>query len=641
MTEDFHSRQITGQSRSTTTRSRNQIRRKIRIDRGVTMNGYMGKMLHINLSTKRIEHRETDGELLDEFIGGRGLGAKLLYDLLKPDTHPLSEDNILVILTGPLTGTLAPVGSKYVVVTKSPATGLFLDTYASGRIAPEIKFAGYDGIVIRGKAETPSYVLIENEKIEIRNASKLWGKDTFEAEESLHREIGKDLGVMVIGPAGERLVKIAGINSDFYRQAARGGGGAVMGSKNLKAVAVRGTGGVKVAYLEKILKLVRKHQGKVRLSSVAQARKKYGTPMTLDITSSAGMLPTRNFQTGIFPKARGMLDGAGVRKYAIADRGCYGCIISCGKITQVKTGPFSGRIVEGPEYETIGMMGANLGINYLPAVIEANLLCDKLGLDTISAGAVIGFVMECYEKNLVAQNEVNGLDLHFGNYEAVLQLIKDIAYRRGIGDLLAEGVKRASEAIGGGSEKFAMHVKGLEFPAYDPRAAFGAGLAYAVSPRGACHRRAWPPAQEVLGSYPPYTAEGKAALVKRLYDENTIFHSALVCDFPGKFIPLAVDDYAEYLALATGRTFTSYSLWEASDRIETQIRLCNVREGSSRRDDTLPYRILYEPMPEGPPKGQCIGKEGLEKMLNEYYELRGWDEMGIPKETTLRRYGLS
>ncbi|HHW02584.1 MAG TPA: aldehyde ferredoxin oxidoreductase family protein [Thermoanaerobacterales bacterium] len=605
------------------------------------MKGYLGKLLDINLSNESYRVIELDTSFYEKYIGGRGLGARLLYDMLPAGIDPLSHENIMLVLTGPLTGTIVPGAGKFVVVSKSPVSGGFLDSYSSGRIAVEIKFAGYDGLIIRSKASKPSYIFIEDEKVEIRDASDLWGQDTFATEEMLQQLAGgKEVGTMCIGPAGENLVNFASINSDYYRQAARGGIGAVMGSKNLKAIAVRGTKGVRCADTEGLMELVLKHKEMLDKSPVVQNRIKYGTPSTLDITNEVGMLPTKNFQTGVFEKARGVLDGEGVRSGVIQSRGCYGCMIACSKITKVKEGEFKDALVEGPEYETVGLLGSNVGVDYLPAIIQANILCDRLGLDTISTGNVIGFAMECYERGLLPEKYTNGLQLNFGNYHAVLRLIEDIAYRRGFGDILARGVKGASEAIGGGSSYFAMHVKGLEFPAYDPRIGLGTALSYAVSPRGACHRRAWPPSIEVLGHLEPYEIEGKAGAVKKLVDENSVFHSMLVCDFPAKWVPLKVKDFAEYLTLAVGRRYSEKELWEAAERIETQIRLFNIREGLTRKDDTLPPRVFKDALLEGPTKGNVVAPEQLEKLLDDYYELRGWEKDGTPKMETLVKLGL-
>jgi len=601
------------------------------------MDGVKGKLLEIDLS--KASHREVklEKELIKKYIGGRGLGVKLLGDLLPKNVDPLGEENIMLILTGPLTGSIVPGSGKYVVISKSPVTGGFLDSYSSGRLAPEIKFAGYDGLIIKGKAKRPSYIYIEDKNVEIKHAAHLWGKDTFETEEILQGSGEEEYGTMCIGPAGENLVNFASINSDFFRQAARGGIGAVMGSKNLKAIKVKGTGDISCYDSKGMMDLVLKHKEKLKESAVVENRQKFGTPSTLDITNEAGMLPTKNYQSGVYKKAWGKLDSEGVSKNIIKTRGCYGCMIACSQIT--KTNDNEEEIVEGPEYETVGMFGPNLGVDSLSAVIKANIKCDKLGMDTISAGNVIGFAMECYEKGILPK-KYDDLDLEFGNFEAALSLLDDIALRKDLGELMANGVEKMSEELKEGSEHFAMHVKGLEFPAYDPRIGLGTALSYAVSPRGACHRRAWPPSIEVLGNLEPYKIEGKAEYVKEKVDENSVFHSMLVCDFPAKWIPLSVEDFATYLNLLTGENFTEKDLWETADRIETKIRLFNNREGLTREDDNLPPRILKDTLPEGPTKGNVVNEKDLNTLLDKYYEVRGWSKQGIPTTEKLKELNI-
>ena len=599
------------------------------------MDGVKGKLLEIDLSTASHREVKLKKDIIKKYIGGRGLGVKLLSDLLPENIDPLGEKNIMLILTGPLTGSIIPGSGKYVVISKSPVTGGFLDSYSSGRLAPELKFAGYDGLIIKGKAKRPSYIDIENEKVEIRHAAHLWGKDAFETEEILQGSGEEEYGTMCIGPAGENLVNFASINSDFFRQAARGGIGAVMGSKNLKAIKVKGTGDINCFDARGMMDLVLKHKEKLRESAVVKNRQNFGTPSTLDITNEAGMLPTKNYQSGVYKKAWGKLDSEGVSKNIIKTRGCYGCMIACSQITKNE----DEEIVEGPEYETVGMFGPNLGVDSLSAVIKANIKCDKLGMDTISAGNVIGFAMECYEKGILPE-KYNDLDLEFGNFEAALSLLDDIAFRKDLGELMGKGVEKMSEELKKGSEHFAMHVKGLEFPAYDPRIGLGTALSYAVSPRGACHRRAWPPSIEVLGNLEPYKIEGKAEYVKEKVDENSIFHSMLVCDFPAKWIPLSIEDFATYLNLMTGENFTEKDLWETADRIETKIRLFNNREGLTRQDDNLPPRILKDALPEGPTKGNVVNEKDLNTLLDKYYEVRGWNKQGIPTKEKLEELNI-
>ena len=599
----------------------------------------VGRLLEVDLTTGQYRREEVGEQATTAYIGGRGLGARLLLDLLPPHTDPFAPENVLLFLTGPLTATPFPGSGKFIVVTKSPATGSFFDSHSSGLLASALRFAGYDILYLTGRAPQPSYLWIEDGRVEVRPADGLWGLDAFEAESRLRDLHGHhDVGVVVIGPAGENRVKFASIGSDYYRHAARGGVGAVMGSKNLKAVVVRGTGGVPLADPKRVMALQARQIEKVRGSTAAQARIKYGTPSTFTIVNAAGMLPTRNFQQGTFPEAAQKIDGEGILAYTMGHAGCYGCIMPCSRLVEVRDGCETLRI-EGPEYETLALFGSNLGVSDPAAIVRANLLCDRLGMDTISAGGVLGFTMECVERGLLKDPDLS--EVRFGNGAAIPLLLERIAYRQGVGDLLAEGVRAMAEAIGGGSERFAMHVKGLELPAYDPRAGFGTGLTYAVTPRGGCHRRAWPPAKEVLGGVPPYTIEGKAAMVKGMFDERAILHSLVVCDFHPSALPISLEEYAEFVAATTGQTFTLEEWAQAADRIETTIRLFNVREGLTRQDDTLPPRLLEEPLPDGPARGQLFGREGLGQMLDEYYALRGWDEEGVPLLETLQRLGIS
>ncbi len=605
------------------------------------MKGIRGRLLEVDLTQGKTKELSIPDQMFEKYLGGRGLGARLLFDLLPEGTDPLSPENVLIFLTGPLTGTSAPGSSKFVVITKSPLTNAWCDSYSSGRLSVELKKVGYDGMVIRGKSNHPCYLRITDTKVEIREADAIWGKDSFETEGILKEAEGNpSVGVTSIGPAGENLCKFACINSDLYRQAGRGGVGAVMGSKNLKAIVIKGAGVVQSHDRGKIIELNKEYARRSRESEVAKARMKYGTPLTLNITHTGGILPTKNFQFGTWEKALDKIDAKGVHRKVISHKACISCFTPCGLITRVSRGKYRGTTVEGPEYETLSMFGSNQLIDSLPAIIQANVLCDKLGLDTISTGNVIGFAMECFERELVSPSQTEGFEVRFGDSESSLGAIEMIATREGFGDILAEGVRRVAEHIGGGSERFALHVKGMEFPGYEPRGAFGSGLSYAVSPRGACHRRAWPPAKEILGNYPPYTVEGKGEMIKESYDERCILHSLLVCDMPGSQIPVPLQGYSQYFQAATGESLSVEDFRTIAGRVETLIRMVNLREGFTRKDDTLPHRTLFEPLPDGPAKGQCIGEENLNRMLDEYYETRGWDLSGVPTEETLKKYQL-
>lgn len=602
--------------------------------------GYKGSLLHIDLSEEKHQKLEIPEVMLKKYIGGRGLGAKLYKDLISPETGPFDPKNVLMVLSGPLSGTMAPSACKHVIITKSPATGGWLETYSSGHMAQEMKCAGYDGLIITGKAKQPCYVLIEDDKVSFNDAHDLWGKGAFEAEAFVKKMLHPKAGAISIGQAGENLLKISCIGSDYYRKAGRGGAGAVMGSKNLKALAIKGSSGIECSDINKIYELIEKHHAIYLESPIGNARHQFGTPLTLNITHSAGMLPTRNFSRGQFEEAIGKIDKDGVANATVGSRACGSCFISCSKRTHVIEGLFAGTTIEGPEYETIGLFGSNLENSNLPSIIHANYLCDDLGMDTISAGNIVGFAMECYEKGILTKEDTGGLDLKFGNYTAMVELLKLMAKREGFGKLCAEGVKEMAKQLGQNTEDFAMHSKGLEFPAYDPRAGWGSTITYSVTPRGGCHRRAWPPMKEVLGGVYPYTIENKAKIVIEMMNDNSVMHSILVCDFPGKFIPLATSDWKEYVNAVTGLNYTAEELDERAEITETLIRLINIGEGFSSADDMLPKRIIEEAHPTGPPAGKVIGMENFMKMRSEYYALRGWDSDGNPTSETLSRYAF-
>jgi aldehyde:ferredoxin oxidoreductase len=601
------------------------------------MKSYTGKKLIVDLTTKESKVEEISQDILKKYLGGRGLGAKLFFDAQPPNTQPFSPENHVVIASGPITGSLVPGGSKFVLITKSPVNEGFLESYSSGNIAYSLKGAGYDALVIKGKCDRPSYLKIDNQKVEIIEDESLWGTDTFEAERKLREKLSDLFSAMVIGPAGENQVLMAGLNSDFYRQAARGGGGTIFGSKNLKAVVVKGTQhDITCSDVEKVFTLQRQHREKMANNPIGKTRRKYGSPYTLSMTNAIGMLPTKNFTTGHYENAEELFGHLGVDRIKVKDKSCIGCIEACSKVTKVTEGPHKGLVFEGPEYETLALFGSNLLIEDIGAIVKANEMCDRLGLDTISTAVTIGFAMECYEKGLIDQEDTGGLEIKFGDIEVTHKLIEMIAKKEGFGALLSMGSKRAAQKIGKGSEKFAMQVKGLEIPAYEPRASFGGALAYAVSPRGACHRRCWPVSNEVIAGT-PYNPEGKAKLVKKVWDETSIYHTLLFCDFQIKHAKLSLQDLCDYYEALVGVNITAEDLLEVADRQETLIRYFNCQEGLSKKDDTLPDRCFNEKIPSGPSKGISIGKDIFNDMLEEYYELRGWNNEGIPTEETLKR----
>jgi aldehyde:ferredoxin oxidoreductase len=591
------------------------------------MLGYAGSVLFVNLSKRKVRRKRLGLRRARSFLGGKGLGASFLYEMVPSKINSFSPENVLILAAGPLVGTPIPCGCRFVAVTKSPLTGLFLDTNCGGHFAPSMRFAGYDALIITGRAEKPCFLYIEDEDAELRDATHLWGRTTHETEEMIHSEANADASVVSVGPAAERLVRFACLTSDRYRNAGRGGAGAVLGSKRLKAIAVYGTSSIPVAEPEKLWKRATELYEQASVDRL-------GTPGILRYAQETASLPTRNYQAGVFEDAE-KIDGEAMREQLVVrDIACFNCPKACGKLVVVGSGPWKGTRLVGPEYETLGMLGANCGVNDLEAIVHANLLCDQLGLDTVSTGGVIGFAMECYERGVLTKKDTDGLELNFGNAEAMVELVKKIGLREGIGDLLAEGVKRASEKIGERSRRWAVHVKGAELPAWEARAVRGRGLMYALNECGGFHTKGW-----VFGSDPP----NKSALdkVKRFFNSQNrraVLDSSGLC----MFMEIGWRDFVHLINLVTGWKLTSARCLKIGRRIHTLMRAFNVREGFSREDDKLPPRLMNEPTPKGPPAGckAFVSKEDFEMCLDEYYSLRGWDRNGKPTSETLIRLNL-
>ncbi len=601
-------------------------------------------MLRINLSTNHISAENLPEQVLRKYIGGRALGAWLLAREVSPGINPLSAENKLLFMTGPLTGTMVNAANRYLVVTKSPQTGLFLDSYAGGFFGPELKFAGYDILIIEGVAKTPAYVWIHNDRVEIRDAGRLWGRLTWEAEEELKKEVGeREARVAVIGPAGENLSGLAMIQNDYHHQCGRGGAGAVMGSKKLKAVVVRGTRGIATADPRALVKFFLtdvknrlEKQGSAK--QILEDRMRYGTPLTMNITNPLGILPVENFTRGYSDDAA-KIDGHAIReKVVVADKACYGCYIPCLKFSRVREGPLAGARVGGPEYETNALFGSNLGVYYPEALVDANMLCDQLGLDTIGAGNVLGFAIECFQRGIITTQDTGGLELKFGDYGTAALLVEKIAYRKDIGNVLADGVLRAAKVFGGNSEDFAMHGRGLEFPGYRPGInSPGMALAYAVTERGACHRRGLPAMAE--HKLKPFSTEGRAKLFKAMYDERIPAHCGVCCDIATRRLGLDYGDFAAIYSWVTGWDVTASEMALLAERSAALAVLYNLREGCSMKAAGLPKRIFGEET-GGPGRGLKITPLMVEEMMQEYFRLRGWDENGIPSGQTLEKLGI-
>ncbi|SMB97219.1 aldehyde:ferredoxin oxidoreductase [Thermanaeromonas toyohensis ToBE] len=600
-----------------------------------TLKGLAGHILRVNLTTGDIAKEATPVEIFAEYIGGRGVGAYLLFKELKPHTDPLGPDNKLIFLTGPVEGTLAPGSNKMTVTFRSPLTGTYSFSLCGGHLAPELKFAGYDGIIIEGKASHPVYLFIDDDKVELRDASHLWGKLTHATEDAIRTELrDKSIRIACIGPAGERLCRFACIQSDYHREFGRGGAGAVMGAKNLKAIAIRGTNGIEVADPASLEALVEKCYEILANNPKAQARRRYGTPELVDSTNAMGYWGTRNFTTGYFEAAEKLSGSSMEKNIFVGHLSCYACPIACGKVSYVKYGPYAGTKIEGPEFESTGLLGANCGVDDLGALVKAVEICDLYGLDTMSAGAVVSLAMECYEKGVLTKQDTGGIDLRFGQGEALVAILEKIAQREGLGDLLAEGSKRAAEKLG--VPELAMQVKGQEFATYEPRGLKGMGLTYAISPKGAHHMIAPTMGPETAGNGSKRLEyKGKAALVREMQLLMAIVDSLALCS--SMRFALGLKEQVELYKAVTGRDIDENKALILAEKIVNVERLFNWREGFDRKQDTLPPRMLEEPMPSGPSQGQVVE---LEAMLDEYYDLMGWDRQGYPTRGKLEELGL-
>ena len=603
-----------------------------------TWHGYTGKILDVDLTSAIISETELDRSLAENYMGGKGFGAKILYDQLPPKCEPLSADNILVFATGPLTGTFAPSSGRFEVCTKSPATGLWLDSNCGGYFGPELKFAGYDMVIIRGKAAQPTLLVIDDEKFELRPADDLWGVDAITTHRQIKESCGKDFKVACIGPAGENGVLFAAIISE-YRALGRGGAGAVMGSKNLKAIAVLGSGSIPLFDSDTFMKTCRESFNELANSpDTGGGRQKYGTNVILSLMDEVGLHPVRNFQKGKFEGAASVNEDA-IEAHYVRNKACFGCPIYCSKIAEVREGKYKGSFTEGPEYENVWSFGANCENVDVGAIIEAEYLCDYYGLDAITAGNVIGFLMECVEKGLLKETDI-GFPMAFGNDESIINAIHRIGKGEGPGKLWGQGVKKLSEQIEG-AQDLAMHVKGLELPAYDPRGSTGMALAYATSDRGGCHLRSWPIGDELLateGRMDLVSLEFKAELVKTQQDLFCMVNCSGMCLFATFAVNLK--QITPFLHAATGLEVYSSSeeVMKIGERVNNLVRLFNIREGLTRDLDTLPKRFFSEPLKEGPSRNHVVE---LDQLMKEYYMVRGWNADGVPKDTKLEELKIN
>lgn len=599
------------------------------------MYGYNGKILRVNLTDKTYKIEALDENKAKKFIGARGLGVKTLLEEIDPKVDALSPENKLMIVTGPLTGAPMPTGGRYMVVTKAPLTGTIGISNSGGKWGAEFKNTGFDMIILEGKSETPVYLNIVDDKIEFRDAKHVWGKLALETTEILTKETDPKAKVMCIGPAGERLSLMAAIMNDVDRAAGRGGVGAVMGSKNLKAIVVKGSGKVNLFDEEKAKKISAEKIKILRNDPVAGGGlPTYGTAILVNIINENGIHPVRNFQKSYTDEADKISGETLTKDCLVRKNPCYRCPIACGRWVKLDDGTECG----GPEYETLWSFGSDCDVYDINAVNVANMLCNEYGLDTISAGATIAAAMELYEKGYIKDEDISadGLSLNWGDAKAVIGWTKKMGLREGFGDKLADGSYRLCESYG--VPELSMSVKKQELPAYDPRGVQGHGITYAVNNRGGCHIKGYMINPEILG-YPEkldrLSLDGKAAYARVFHDLTAVIDSLGLCIFTT--FGLGVQDYVDMYNSVVGDVFDGDSLMLAGDRIWTLEKIFNLKAGIDSSQDTLPKRLLQDPIPEGPTKGYV---HKLSKLLPQYYEVRGWSKEGIPTEETLKKLGL-
>ncbi len=626
------------------------------------MFGYMGQILRVNLSTKKITKEPLSEADAKKYIGGRGIAAKILYNELSAGIDPLGPENKLVFAAGPLAATGYPLNSRWIAAAKSPLTGIWGDTTCGGTFAVQIRKAGYDALIVEGSSDSPVYINIMDDTVEIRDAAHLWGKLTLDTEMTIAKDLGiekrreNDPSVICIGPAGEKLVKIANMMHTAHRAAGRTGLGAVMGSKKLKAISVRGTKKVPIANPERLQEMIKETVKEITTNKDLLWFKKYGQAGYVDSQNEAGGLPTKNFQKGTFDdyqKINGITLAETILKNVST---CSECPVACKRDVEVTEGPYApiNPLYGGIEYENVAALGSLLLISDLEAISKENQMCNEYGIDTISVGVIIAWLMECYDRGIISKDDIDGIEATWGNIDAAITLIKKISEREGAGDWLAEGLKKATEKIGRGSERYAVEVKGLEIPMHEPRQKKGVGLSYATSVRGGCHMQAFHDGDLEGGDATPEigiskamnrhdTSFDKVDAVKRSQDWIAITNSLLLCTSPGWFgYTYNKPAYlTEALNVITGWNCEVTELLQTGERINNLARSFSVREGLTRKDDYLPPRFTEEELPDGPSKGHRIPKETLQEMLDNYYELRGWDKTtGHPTKQKLQELGL-
>ena len=613
-----------------------QIRRKN------ILYGYAGRVLHVDLTTGKTHVEPLNEDYAKKYIGGIGLGMRLWLDHSKPEVDPFSPENPLSLTTGPISGTIWPTGGNgHAFVAKSPQSYGVGEAKSHGSFGTELKRAGYDAVIFKGKAEKPVYVWIDDDSVQLLDASHLMGKSPADTEDTIREELGDYyIRVAAIGPAGEKLVRIACIINDKTRAAGRTGMGAVMGSKNLKAIAVRGTHDVTVAKPEEFMEYVKEFHERMK-GPATQKYRTLGTPENVLVHNSLSCMPTRNYNNSRFEGAE-KVSGENLNERFVAKIiGCSSCAMRCEHICVVPEGPYKGTMTR-MEYEPLWAMGPYCGVDRLDAIIKGMDLCNYYGIDAISAGVIVGFAMDCYEKGILTEKDFDGIDARFGNHEALVKIIEKMGKREGIGDILAEGVKTAGEKIGRGAEKLAQHIKGVEVTGYDLRCLKTAALGFAVSFRGADHNRHGAYAFDVKGKVNRLVAEkGRGKMVKDMEDVYTLIDSFIVCKFSRGTYYKELEDMTKLYILVTGIEMAPEEMKRSGERINNVARLFNIREGLGRKDDTLPYKVMHQPIQdEGPSKGAYVTQEELDLLLDDYYMARGWTREGVPTVEKLKELGM-
>jgi len=610
----------------------------------------MDKILRVNLTSGTIVIEKIPEQWAKDYLGGAGLATKYLFEEVPADTDPMCQDNKLIFMTGPLTGTSSASASRYSVVAKSPLTGLWGHGNSGGSFGPAMKRAGFDGFIIEGSSDVPVYLEILDGAAKLIPADNLWGKTVPETEDMIKDSSDRKLTIASIGPGGENLVRYAAIMNNKHRTVGRAGLGTVMGSKKLKAIVCAGKANFKIADPEKFKTTAKRQIDFLDESMLKVGFEAFGTNMVSDMVNARGGYPTRNWQAGVFDDIEEVNSEALTNK--VLDKGvsCYACPIACGRGTTIKEGKYTGKTGEGPEYESANTLGALCGVSDMNAITMANYLCNENGLDTISTGSTIAFALECYEKGILTQTMTHGLELKFGSADLVIDLVKKIAKREGIGDLLAEGSRIVAQKLGKNSSHFAMNVKGMELPAYDPRAAKICGLGYVTANRGGDHITAFIEGPTFIDSpfvlvddskiKDPFVADPQETkVVVDLENALTAFDAIGACKFMGMLLPAS--DYTELINYALGWEMDVDDFRRCGERIYNLARLYNAQTGMTRAHDTLPERLMKDPLPGGPAKGMVIEEETLEKMKDAYYEFRGWDKTtGNPGPEKLLELGI-